>query len=59
MAIVPQERWNDIGMAISFLGREICRPTNPKCDSCVMSAVCHFHNGITDKEESSNELKLF
>lgn len=59
MAIVPQERWNDIGMAISFLGREICRPTNPKCDSCVMSAVCHFHNGITDKEENSNELKLF
>jgi hypothetical protein len=24
----------------------------------VMSAVCHFHNGITDKEENSNELKL-
>ena len=59
MAIVPQERWNDIGMAISFLGREICRPTNPKCDSCVMSAVCYFHNGITDKEENTNELKLF
>lgn len=59
MDIVPQERWNDIGMAISFLGREICRPTNPKCDSCVMSAVCYFHNGITDKEENSNELKLF
>ena len=58
MAIVPQERWNDIGMAISFLGREICRPTNPKCDSCVMSAVCHFHNGITNQVEDS-ELKLF
>jgi len=59
MALVPQERWNEIGMAISFLGREICRPTNPKCDSCVMNKVCHYHNGITDKDENSNELKLF
>ena len=58
MAIVPRERWNDIGMAISFLGRETCRPTHPKCDSCVMSAVCHFHNGITDQVENG-ELKLF
>lgn len=58
MSIVPRERWNDIGMAISFLGREVCRPSHPKCDSCVMSAVCHFHNGITDQAEDS-ELKLF
>jgi endonuclease III len=58
MTLVPREDWNNIGMAISFLGREICRPTNPKCDSCVMSAVCHFHNGITDQVKNS-ELKLF
>lgn len=58
MAIVPKERWNDIGMAISFLGREVCRPAKPKCDSCVMSAICHFHNGITDQVGNS-ELKLF
>ncbi|MHB9143349.1 MAG: endonuclease III domain-containing protein, partial [Paludibacter sp.] len=45
MAIVPRERWDDIGMAISFLGREVCRPTNPKCDICVMNKVCHYHNG--------------
>ena len=59
MSIVPRERWNDIGMAISFLGREICRPTNPKCDSCVMSAVCHFHNGITEEAGRTNEPSLF
>lgn len=59
MAIVPQERWNDIGMAISFLGREICRPTNPKCDICIMNKVCHFHNGIPNDTESKNELELF
>jgi len=59
MSVVPRERWNDIGMAISFLGRETCRPTNPKCDSCVMSAVCHFHNGITEDTGSVTELALF
>lgn len=58
MAIVPRERWNDIGMAISFLGREICRPTNPKCDVCIMNKVCHYYNGISDKGETA-DLKLF
>ncbi len=59
MALVPQKYWAEMGMAISFLGCEICRPTNPKCDSCVMNSVCHFHNGITDKQENDTELKLF
>lgn len=44
MAAVPQELWNETGMAISFLGREICRPSNPKCDVCVMNPVCRFYN---------------
>jgi endonuclease III len=59
MTIVPHERWSDVGMAISFLGREVCRPTHPKCDSCIMSTVCHFHNGISKDTESSSELTLF
>ena len=59
MIIVPQKRWNDIGMAISFLGREICRPMNPKCEICLMNAVCHYHNGIFDDTENTNTLKLF
>jgi endonuclease III len=56
MAIVPRERWNDIGMAISFLGREICRPTNPKCEICVMNKVCWHHNGITEENIIQPEL---
>lgn len=59
MTTVPRQRWNDVGMAISFLGREVCRPTHPKCDSCIMSTVCHFHNGISKDTESSSELTLF
>ena len=42
MAAVPAEMWNQTGMAISFLGREICRPSNPKCDICVMNQVCKY-----------------
>ncbi len=42
MEIFPQSQWNGVGMAISFLGREICRPTNPKCGTCVMNPVCGY-----------------
>jgi endonuclease-3 len=43
MAQVPKEKWNDIGMALSFLGRETCRPSSPKCPLCVMNKVCQEH----------------
>ncbi|MDE3057682.1 MAG: endonuclease III [Bacteroidota bacterium] len=43
MKILPQKIWGDIGMDLSFLGREICRPTNPKCEQCVMKVVCEYY----------------
>lgn len=43
MESLSQEDWGETGMAISFLGREVCRPTNPKCDECVMSKVCAYY----------------
>ncbi len=46
MEIIPEKRWNEAGMAISFLGREICRPTNPKCSICVMNPACKYYNEI-------------
>jgi len=46
MEVIPQDRWNDAGMAISFLGREICRPSNPKCDICVMNVVCQYYKEV-------------
>jgi endonuclease III len=42
MDLLTPEEWGEIGMAISFLGREICRPTNPKCSECVMNKVCDY-----------------
>jgi endonuclease III len=44
MDIIPQNRWNETGMALSFLGREICRPTNPKCNVCLMKKSCKYCN---------------
>jgi len=44
MDVLPKKEW-DAGMAMSFLGREICRPTNPKCGECVMNTVCAYYNG--------------
>lgn len=43
MEILPEKEW-DAGMAMSFLGREICRP-QPKCEICLMNKVCAFYNG--------------
>ncbi|MEP7233031.1 MAG: endonuclease III [Ginsengibacter sp.] len=43
MEVLPKKEW-DAGMAMSFLGREICRP-QPKCEICLMNTVCAFYNG--------------
>lgn len=41
MKILPQKEW-DAGMAMSFLGREICRP-KPLCEKCLMNKVCKYY----------------
>ena len=42
--ILPQKQW-DAGMAMSFLGREICRP-KPLCEICLMRPVCLYYNTV-------------
>ena len=42
MEVIPEKEWGEIGMAISFLGRETCRPTNPKCPDCVVNKSCSY-----------------
>lgn len=54
MSRVPRKYWNDAGMAISFLGREICRPKDPKCPECLMNIVCPY-DGKTLTPPSTNE----
>jgi endonuclease-3 len=41
MDVLPQKEWG-AGMAMSFLGREICRP-QPKCEICLMKDVCAYY----------------
>lgn len=41
MQILPKAIWEEIGMAISFLGREICRPI-PKCPECPINKICEY-----------------
>ncbi|HEU4718717.1 MAG TPA: endonuclease III [Bacteroidia bacterium] len=43
MDVIPQKDWGEIGMAISFLGRETCRPSNPKHEECVVKKFCAFY----------------
>lgn len=44
MEILPKQKW-DAGMAMSFLGREICRP-EPQCPVCLMKKVCAYYNSL-------------
>lgn len=41
MQVLPKTIWSEIGMAISFLGRETCRP-KPKCEECLIVDSCHY-----------------
>lgn len=49
MQVLPREIWGEIGMAISFLGREICRP-QPKCEECPINEICNYYNTVFKKE---------
>jgi endonuclease III len=44
MQTLSKSIWHHVGMCISFLGRETCRPSNPRCGECVMQAHCAFAN---------------
>jgi endonuclease-3 len=44
METLPPKDW-DAGMAMSFHGREICRP-QPKCEICFMRPVCQYYQNV-------------
>lgn len=45
MQILPITIWGEIGMAISFLGRETCRP-KPKCEICPINEACEYYKNL-------------
>jgi endonuclease III len=44
MRELPRDMWGEAGMAISFLGREVCRPTHPEHHECVMREHCEYYH---------------
>jgi endonuclease-3 len=46
MDVLDPKDWGEAGMAISFLGREVCRPTNPKHGECVMKNACAYYKAL-------------
>jgi len=49
MEKLPQRYWRAAGMGMSFLGREVCRPTNPHCEECVVNGVCEYYSSLKKK----------
>lgn len=47
MDALDRVTWGEAGMAVSFLGRETCRPTNPNCRGCVMNLVCGYPSAVS------------
>ncbi|MFP9118681.1 endonuclease III domain-containing protein [Flavobacterium sp. RNTU_13] len=46
MKHVPKNLWEDTGLSLSFLGREICRPTNPKHNECILADSCEWFKSV-------------
>lgn len=47
MEVIDPKDWGEAGMAISFLGRETCRPSNPKHSECLMKDVCAYYKSVS------------
>lgn len=45
MEALPREKWNDAGMALSYHGRETCRP-KPECGRCIVNSVCNYYKTV-------------
>ncbi len=55
MEIMPQKTWGEIGMALSFLGRETCRPTHPKHEECVVNKSCEYCQSLHLTKPAKNK----
>jgi len=40
----PREMWRALGISLTFLGREVCRPTDPECPHCPVNAPCRYYS---------------
>ena len=47
MEKVDAKDWHALGLALTFLGRETCRPTKPHCPECPMNEVCAYRKTLS------------
>ncbi len=40
MEKLPQSVWNDIGLQLIYLGRQICHARKPECENCFLRDLC-------------------
>lgn len=52
MATLPREKWRSLGMSLTHLGREICRP-EPLCEECVLNTICRYYKKRTPRAEGN------
>jgi endonuclease III len=57
LRVLDQDIWGEAGMAMSFLGREICRPTNPQHSLCVLRDVCAYCKETNNKNSKEHSKK--
>ncbi len=38
----PPVSWRELGMSLTYLGRDLCRPTDPNCPACPVEDSCRF-----------------
>jgi endonuclease-3 len=43
MEIIPMDHWHAAGMSLSYLGRDLCRPSDPECSSCLLKEMCRYN----------------
>jgi endonuclease III len=53
--IFPKRYWHKAGMAFSYLGRELCRPTDPHCAECLLEEVCVYAKTVGSNKTKKNK----
>ena len=57
MERVLPKHWHALGMSLTWLGREVCRPKNPNCPKCVMRKVCEFYAIVEAAEAGGSPVR--
>ncbi|HKR04791.1 MAG TPA: endonuclease III [Bacteroidia bacterium] len=50
MKIISHKDWSAASLSMSFLGMDICRPTEPLHEECIMKNVCAYFEKVKKKE---------